>query len=58
MSTLFLCDYLTTHYSILKFFRKVLNRLILNIQEEKMMQFAYYEEHLTRVLNKIRLWQC
>ena len=58
MSTLFLCNYLTTHYSILKFFRNVLNRLILNIQEEKMMQFAYYEEYLTRVLNKIRLWQC
>ena len=41
MSKLFSCDYLTSHYSMVKCCQNVEKRLILSLQEENMMDFDY-----------------
>ena len=47
MSILFSCDYLTIRRNVV---RKERN-------QEKMMDFDYYEEYLTSISNKMLLWQ-
>ena len=48
MSTLFSCDYLTKHYSMVRGNEK---RLILSLQEEKMMEFGVTTKQDWQLLN-------
>ena len=49
MSKLFLCHYLTIGWNVDWEGKN---------QKKKMMDFDYYEEYLTNILNKMLLWQC
>lgn len=55
MSKLCFCDYLITHCSMVH--EHIEKRLTLTFQGEKIMDFDYYEKHLTSISNKM-LWQC